>query len=432
MLWTVSRWSAEQVLGLALDAASANAARTQASAVRWPESGASEDAVWGACQGSGKSPYRVMVDLGGPAYKCSCPSRKIPCKHALGLLLLWSSGRVREAPVPTSVGEWLAARRVERPEPGGPVKDEVAAARRQARRAERVSAGVAELDGWLTDQVRRGLGALERGGGNEFHAVAARMVDAQASGLAAGLRRAGEVAGRGRDWPSRVLEELGLLYLLATAYGRVDELPEELAATVRARVGFTTSTAEVLASGEQVSDLWTVIGIFDQVDDQLVSRRTWLRGNRTDRPALILAFAPPGAPLDNSFAVGTAVPATLAFYPGAQPLRAVVFERDEPIPAPRPVAEPVGASLDGYARALAADPWLDRWPVVLDQVVPATVDGGWALVDPAGDALALRPAVDPWPLLAVSGGRPLTVGGEWTPAGLRPLSCWDGERAVRL
>jgi hypothetical protein len=432
MLGTVSRWSAEQVLGLAPDAASANAARSQASPVRWPESGASEAAVWGRCQGSGKAPYRVLVDLSGPAYKCSCPSRKIPCKHALGLLLLWSAGGVDEAPEPTDVGEWLAARRVERPEPGGPVKDEAAAARRQARRAERVSAGVAELDGWLTDQVRRGLGALERGGGNEFHAVAARMVDAQASGLAAGLRRAGEVAGRGRDWPSRVLEELGLLYLLATAYGRVDELPEGLAATVRARVGFSTSAADVLASGEQVSDLWTVIGIFDQVDDQLVSRRTWLRGTRTDRPALILAFAPPGAPLDNSFAVGTAVPATLAFYPGSQALRALPVERDEPIPARRPLGESVTAALERYAQALAADPWLDRWPVVLEDVAPATVDSAWVLVDTTGDALPVRPAVDMWPLVAISAGRPVLVAGEWTSAGLRPLSCWDGERAVRL
>nr|WP_279163542.1 SWIM zinc finger family protein [Rhodococcus erythropolis] len=35
-----------------------------------------------------------MVDLRGPAYKCSCPSRKFPCKHALGLLVEWSEGRV--------------------------------------------------------------------------------------------------------------------------------------------------------------------------------------------------------------------------------------------------------------------------------------------------------------------------------------------------
>jgi hypothetical protein len=32
----------------------------------------------------------------------------------------------------------------------------------------------------------------------------------------------------------------------------------------------------------------------------------------------------------------------------------------------------------------------------------------------------------------VSAGAPVTVAGEWSAAGLRPLTCWDGDRAVRL
>jgi hypothetical protein len=424
-------WTAEQVLALAPDPASASAAGGLASPATWSGCGASEAAVWGLCQGSGRKPYEVAVDLGGPAYRCTCPSRKIPCKHALGLLLMWSSGEVATVTEPEWVDAWLAARArtVER-DPG--VRDEDAAARRRERRAERVAAGVAELDGWLTDQVRRGLGSLERGGPAEFAAVAARMVDAQASGLAGGLRRAGDAVSRGRDWPGRVLEELALLHLLVSAHARLDSLPEGLAATVRTRLGFSTSVESVLASGERVADRWVVLGVVDQVEEQLVTRRTWLLGLGSGRPALILAFAPPGVPLDGSFAAGTEVPATLAFYPGAQPLRALAVDRGDPSVAGRPKAEPVAVALDGYARALATDPWLDRWPLLLDAVTPATVDGGWALVDSAGDALAMRRGLDPWPLLAVSGGGPLTVAGEWSSAGFRPLSCWDGERPVRL
>jgi hypothetical protein len=237
---------------------------------------------------------------------------------------------------------------------------------------------------------------------------------------------------RGRDWPGRVLEELGLLHLLVSAHSRLDSLPAGLAATVRTRLGFSTSVESVLASGERVTDRWVVLGVVDQVDEQLVTRRTWLRGGGSGRPALIMAFAPPGAQLDSSFAAGTSVPATLAFYPGAQPLRAVSADRGDPEVAASPAAESIGAALDGYAHALAADPWLDRWPLLLDAVTPATLDDGWALVDPAGDALALRRGLDPWPLLAVSAGNPLTVAGEWSSAGLRPLSCWDGDRPVRL
>jgi uncharacterized protein (TIGR02996 family) len=43
------------------------------------------------CKGSGTDPYSVRFDLADPERPlagCTCPSRKDPCKHALGLLLL--------------------------------------------------------------------------------------------------------------------------------------------------------------------------------------------------------------------------------------------------------------------------------------------------------------------------------------------------------
>lgn len=105
----MSRWSAEQVIALAPDAASVAAGRKLAAPRGWPQLGCDDRAVWGLAQGSGKSPYQVAVDLAGPAYRCSCPSRKIPCKHALGLLL-WSAGDVRPDTPLAFADEWLAAR----------------------------------------------------------------------------------------------------------------------------------------------------------------------------------------------------------------------------------------------------------------------------------------------------------------------------------
>jgi hypothetical protein len=56
--------------------------------------GISSDSTWllGQCKGSGKNPYEVSVDLADqslPTFRCNCPSRKFPCKHGLGLLLLY-------------------------------------------------------------------------------------------------------------------------------------------------------------------------------------------------------------------------------------------------------------------------------------------------------------------------------------------------------
>ncbi|MCL1853494.1 MAG: SWIM zinc finger domain-containing protein [Peptococcaceae bacterium] len=45
--------------------------------------------LFGLCQGSGKTPYACSVDFAEPdkpIARCSCPSRQIPCKHAVGLL----------------------------------------------------------------------------------------------------------------------------------------------------------------------------------------------------------------------------------------------------------------------------------------------------------------------------------------------------------
>src|SRR5687768_6563262 len=78
----------EAVLALAPDGASAQAARGLAAPAKWPLLGANAAAAWGECQGSGSKPYRTQVDLSGPAFRCSCPSRKFPCKHGLALLMM--------------------------------------------------------------------------------------------------------------------------------------------------------------------------------------------------------------------------------------------------------------------------------------------------------------------------------------------------------
>src|SRR4051812_23622234 len=91
---TEGRWTADQVLALAPDAASRSAGARLAAPAPWSGTGTAGAAVWGLCAGSGSRPYQTVVDLSGPAFACSCPSRKFPCKHALGLLLLWARDRV--------------------------------------------------------------------------------------------------------------------------------------------------------------------------------------------------------------------------------------------------------------------------------------------------------------------------------------------------
>src|SRR5215212_834263 len=92
--------TAEQIRTLAPDASAARSGQALGSPRRWIGAGRSDAAAWGLCQGSGSTPYQVTVDLAGPAYRCSCPSRRIPCKHALGLLFLVADGAAPTANPP--------------------------------------------------------------------------------------------------------------------------------------------------------------------------------------------------------------------------------------------------------------------------------------------------------------------------------------------
>src|SRR4051795_4901480 len=137
------QWPAATVEGLAPDAASVTAARRLARPGPWSATGHDDHTVWGLCKGSGARPYQTQVDLSGPAFKCSCPSRKNPCKHALALLLLRAAGDVAAGSPPAWVGEWLDTRAA-RPArvAGESPRDPEAAAKRAADREARVAAGV--------------------------------------------------------------------------------------------------------------------------------------------------------------------------------------------------------------------------------------------------------------------------------------------------
>ncbi|HKC28717.1 MAG TPA: SWIM zinc finger family protein [Jatrophihabitans sp.] len=433
------RWSVDQVLVLAPDPASAVAARRLAVPGPWAATGATEQLVWGLCSGSGKAPYQTIVDLSAPAYNCSCPSRKFPCKHAMALLLLWGSGAVPDAAEPADYAAAWQQSRAERAvastaKPRGE-RDELAAAKRAEQRAQRVSAGLEELEMWLRDQVRSGLSGAH---GSYRHAepMAARMIDAQAPGVAARLRRLSTVPATGDGWPERLLAGYGQLHLLARAHARLESLPVELAATVRSHIGYQVSRDRVLAEAP-ATDEWLVIGVRDVLDATIPTRRTYLRGQRTGRYALVLAFDPQGmfgSNPDAMLAPGTVLAADLHYYPGRPPLRTVIGTRHaEPVAAGTPeVRLDLAQQMGEWSSALALDPWLADWPAVVCGV-PVPGEPDWQLADSAGNGVPLlRGRGDLWLLAAVSAGRPVVVAGEWSADGFRPLTVWHDEMAVPL
>jgi hypothetical protein len=296
------------------------------------------------------------------------------------------------------------------------------------RRDARVQAGLEELALWLADLVRTGFADARTRPPAFWATMAARLVDAQAPGLARRVRDLGDLVLSGEGWHERMLHRAARLQLAIEGFSRVGHLPEELQADLRAELGFTTRQQHLLETAPRVADAWHVVGrrVDESLDENLKFSRVWLRGERSARMALVLSFAAGSQPLDTSLLPGTVVDMDVVFFPGRHPLRAVVAERR---------ASRGGASLgDGLlprealrkaAIAMAESPWLDRVPLtVRGASVTSSLDSAvWSAVAPGQPRIALGgPSELAWSLLAVTGGRPATLFGEWSGEVLRVMS----------
>jgi hypothetical protein len=424
----MTRWTHDQVTKLAPDASSLAAARRLATPGPWSDTGATDLLLWGKCQGSGKTPYQVSVDLTGPAFKCSCPSRKLPCKHGLALLLLWVDGRgtIHDSATPADfAGDWAATRAAKAATAGAPAADRKPAdpearARRLEERLALMSGGMDDFARWLGDLVRGGTAAARHQPYSWWDATAARLVDAQLPGLAEQVRVLGSEVNARADWADHLLATLGRWWTVTRAWAGRDTLTDDEMGDLRAFLGWPYATEDIRAA-DAVTDRWLVLGAHRTDDGKLQQQRTWLWGETTHQTLQVLDFAVRGQPLATAKVVGTVLEATLARYPGTTTRRAVFAT--EPIAVGSSPTLPAGGTLDEATREMAAaaatNPWVARVPVVLESVTATAT----RLVDAAGHALELIPAPENWLLLALSGGAPVEVFAELEGGRLRPLAC---------
>ncbi len=438
-------WTTDQILALAPDAASAKAGQGLATARKWLTLGADGQTAWGLCQGSGKDPYQAQIDLTEPAFRCSCPSRKFPCKHGLGLFLLLASSAAafKEKQPPDWVVEWMASRakraqqrneKQAKDEAGEKIVDEAAQARRAASREVKVTAGLRELELWLRDIARGGLAAVQSQPPQFWERMAARLIDAQASGVARLVREMAGVPASGEGWEARLLERMSRFHLLIEGFKRIAELPEAMQADICALIGWTQNQEELLRL-DGARDRWLVLGQRVEEEDRLRVQRVWLWGERSGQAALILHFAHGQQPLDASFVTGAVIEAELVFFPGAYPLRAIVKQRHgAPAPPDRISGYPKIADAHGaFAGAMAANPWLEKFPAPLLNVTPLRRGDAWFVRDSEGRTLKLAPRFEfGWEMLALSGGREIDIFGEWDGDHLWPLLAFAENRFAKF
>lgn len=423
--------SEDQILALAPDDSSRKSGKDLATPAKWVSKGANTAAIWGECQGSGSKPYQTQIDLGNLAFKCSCPSRKFPCKHGLGLLLLRARQpkEFGQSDPPAWVTEWLN-KRSEKEESKAEKKDkpvdEAAQAKRQHARQQKVADGLEDLLRFIKDIIRNGLMNLPEKGPAFWENMAKRMVDAQAPGLATQLKALAELGYYTEGWQTRCLDQLLKIYLIIQGYKNIDGLKPGLQQDIRTLIGFPQNQDELKAQAG-IRDEWFVLAKQTSEEEKLLVERNWLYGLHTGRYALILQFYVRSQPPPISLTPGLLVDADLVFYNSALPLRALVKEQRN-----TRKAQHLPEGFDNWSAVLhketadnARYPFGDAWPCIVQRLKPVPLHNEWWLQDEqqqlmriAGNYRAI------WDLMALSGGVPMSMSLIGNEKEYEPLGVW--------
>lgn len=408
----------EQVTQLAPDAASVKAGKGLATQSKWPLLEYSEKAIWGHCQGSGSTPYQTVIDLANIAFKCSCPSKKFPCKHSLGLLYFYTShaDTFQNAETPDWVTAWLSKReenaekKAEKKEQKAksetPV-DEAAQAKRQAVRHKKVLAGIDDLQIWMKDLLRNGLLNVPERAHSLFENMARRMVDAQASGLAGRLRSIQEMNFYTENWKNELTDKLSKLYLLTESYKNLEQLPDDWKMEIRSQIGYPQAKEEVLAE-EPIADRWIILHKKSRKINELNTETFWLYGTQSRRFAVYLNFITPGTLPEYNLLPGSTYNGELCFYPGVKTLRALFksFTLSTESVSPSFHTDLSAASQE-YREAIRQNPLAEEVPILVENIKLVTAGNHFFVKDSNGKSLSVQmdeaTRID---LLAITGGAP--------------------------
>jgi SWIM zinc finger len=334
------KFTEPQIQSLAPDDASLKAGKILSAKANWLLAQYNNRVVWGEIKGSGAKPYLTQIDINNIAFKCSCPSRKFPCKHGLGLMLLWTNDAAavtEKEEEPAWVADWMN-KRIAKDEKSNEVKEyteeelaklEKTKIKRTEDRTLAVENGIAELTLVLKDIIRTGILNLPQKDNSFFDKIAARMVDAKATGLAGWIKKLGAINynQNSNAWQSEALEIMGKMYLITEAFRNINTLPQPWQTSIKNLVGWSQAPKELLqdATAEIVKDTWLVVGQeTTTTEDAVIIQRNWLVGVETNQTALILNFGTRFAPMDISVIPGSIIEAAIVFFPAIINQRAVI------------------------------------------------------------------------------------------------------------
>jgi hypothetical protein len=407
--------TADTVQALSPDAASTAAGRKLGSPGHWKNLGQSAQAYWGECQGSAL--YQTRVDLSDFSSKCTCPSRKFPCKHALGLLFIAAGAptALPQATEPAWVAEWLAQRaakatqKAEQSDVAKKPVDEKAQAKRADARIKAITAGIELTEKWLHDLLNQGLANVNVD--QQLNQAATRLQDAKAATLAERLRQIAALSERDQ---ARRIDELGYVQWLIDLWKKRDALTPQWRAELDTWIGLNEREEDVLAQGERLEGAFFVLGTQESEADRLRERRTWLLPENGKRSYMLLEFLFANAK-GTMLLPGSTIAGQLALYPGRAEQRVVlahttVTAAESALRAP--ALPDFAAALHSHAAQLARSPFARQSAVCVGDVTVCHAHKQFYLRDQHGKALPIAGgSSSPGLMLYLrSGGASITVG----------------------
>ena len=366
-------------------------------------------ALWGECRGSAL--YQTRVDLTDFASKCSCPSRKFPCKHALGLLFMAANAPTNlvEADEPGWVSDWLAQRGAKAAAKAEPAEkkpvDEKAQAKRTDARLAAITAGINLTERWLHDLVTQGIAEVNLD--RQLETAATRLTDAKAGALAERLRQIAALSEV--DQPRRI-DELGYVQLLIDLWKKRDTLTPAWRSELDGWIGLAEREEDVIAVGERVEGQFFVLGATDVENDRLRERRTWLLDQSSSRSYLLLEFLF-GTARGALLPAGVQLTGALALYSGRAQQRIVLGETTLQTQAQPRALVNFGESLLAHAAQIARSPFVRRSASCVANLTVCKFEKQFYLRDCDGAALPILSAKDNAALLLYlrTGGAPHTL-----------------------
>lgn len=447
------KWTDEKIAALAPNDSAERRGRMLANSAKWEYTATNYEGIWGAFKGSGAQPYITQIQLNEQRFKCTCPVRKAPCKHILGLLFLYakSSAVFKYQAAPEHIQQWLKA---QGSSPVAPAiksspnliksdealeKARIAKEKRWQKRLDLMAAGIEELELWLTDVVRQGIANTDIQKASFWQQTAAKMMDAKLPRVSTYLKETHQLIIKEQDWTELLVNRLGELYWWVESFKKREKLSADLQEELFRHFGKTVKKADIIADNPETVDHWLVIGKKEAIDIEGRNfRKVWLQGQNSNQTALFLEFTFGNMSYERQYTVGDLLRGPVVFYSTSYPQRAVPLELSTASLYTHfklNYHNSISALLNAYGQALAQHPWLESFPAALQGISVVKQNDNLILIDQEQQCLPLTANLSEsaiWQILAISGGHPIDLFGEWDGLYFEPLSLLTVDKIISL